>query len=140
MTTAGGGRSKAAANSITHDLIQFYDATPQSSKDSFAGISKLLNISNLVKYIKAEKCNEPTTITEKILRLKLAVRYITNLTNKKDYYITGCKVLKFLTKKIQSLSQEVSHLIIQKSLCNLNDVAITTKTSELLMPLICRVS
>jgi len=108
MTTAGGSRTKAVANSVTCDLVQFFNITPQSSKDSFGRITKLLNVSNLVEYIKTQKHNKPTKLTEKILGLKLAIQYITDLTNKKDYYIAGCNLLKGLTKDILSLSSEVS--------------------------------
>ena len=76
--------------------------------DTFAKIDKLLNRSNLVQFIEAEKCHGPTSQAEKMLMLKLAIEYTINLTNRKDYYIVGCNLLEFLTKEILSKSQNVS--------------------------------
>jgi len=105
MTRAGGSRSKTTASTIANDLVRFYNAMPQSSRDAFAKIDKLLNKVNLMHFIKAENSYGPATTAEKILMLKLAIQFIINLTNRKDYYIVGCNLLEFLEKE---LSQNVS--------------------------------
>ena len=100
MTTAGGSRSETTAHSITNDLVQFYNITLQSSRDAFARIDKLLNKVNLIHFIRAETSDGPTATAGKLLMLKLAIQFIINLTNRKDYYIMGCSLLDFLAKEV----------------------------------------
>ena len=52
---------------------------PQSSRDAFAKIDKLLNKVNLMHFIKPENSYGPATTAEKILMLKLAIQFIINL-------------------------------------------------------------
>ena len=97
--------------SITSDLIMFFNVTAQSSRDSYSKIGSLFDKTNLESFlyhIKMEKKYKPTTITEKIRRLKLAIQYIMDLSKSKDHYSRGSTLLKLLTKWCHSLSQDIT--------------------------------
>ena len=100
MTKAGGSNDRVTAKSITSDVADFFHATSQSSKHSFCNIDRLLNRSNLelfAHYIKHIKEYKPAVICEKLQRLKLAIHYIMNACNSKDYCTSGWSLLDLLT-------------------------------------------
>ena len=109
-STAGGNRNKSTARSITSDVMMFFSNIAESSKDkNCCKIDMLFNIANLrsfLHFITHEKNYKPTTITEKIRRLKLAIQYI--MSNSKDHCNRGNRLLKLLTMWCQSLSQDVT--------------------------------
>lgn len=110
-TPAGGNRNKTTAISITSDLIKFFNVTAQSSRDTYSKIDRLfdkMNLESFLYHIKIEKNYKPTTITEKIRRLKLAIQYIMNLSTSQDRYSSGTSLLKLLTEMCHSLSQDVT--------------------------------
>ena len=105
----GGNRSTTTAKSIISDLITFFSVTAQSSSDNYYKCDRLCNRTNLevfLHYIKAEKAYKPTTVTEKLRRLKLAIRYI--MDKSKDHDSTGDSLLQLLTQWCHSLSQDVT--------------------------------
>ena len=107
-TPWGGKRKKTIAQSITSDLMMFFNMTKQS-----CSIDSLFNITNLESFlchIKTSKKYKATTMTEKLRRLKLAIQYIMQLNNGKDhtYSSRGSSLLKLLTEWCHSLSKDVT--------------------------------
>lgn len=110
-TPTGGYRNKATAQSITSDLIMFFNTTPIANSDIYNNIDSLFDKTTLESFlchIKIIKNYKATTITEKIRRLKLAIQYIMDLHKSDDYYSRGNILLNLLTKRCHSLSQDVS--------------------------------
>ena len=111
-TPAGGKRNKATAKSITSDVIMFFNTTSQSSSDTSNNIDSLFEKTNLKSFLhhsKTKKNYKPTTLTEKIRRLKLAIEYTMQLNKDKDHYTSrGNYLLKILTEWCHSLSQDVT--------------------------------
>ena len=105
-TSAGGNRNKTTAASITSDLNMFFTVTAHSSGDAYNNDS-LFNETNLMSFFHhLKKMYKPTTITEKLRRLKLAVQY--TMDDSKEHYTRGSNVLKLMTNWCHSLSKDVT--------------------------------
>ena len=111
-STAGGNRNKSTARSITSDLVMFFrnTCTAESSQNTnYYKIDRLFNVTDLksfLHHIAVEKNYKPTTITEKIRRLKLAIQYV--MDNNQEHNNRGNSRLKLLTRWCQLLSQDVT--------------------------------
>ena len=110
LTPAGGRRSNSAAKAITSDLMMFFNTTPQSSSDTnkVDTILEKNNLESYIHHIKTTKKYKPTTVAEKIRRLKLAIEYIMALYRNDDYITKGKVMLTLLTTWCHSLSQDIS--------------------------------
>ena len=108
-TPAGGNRNKTTAISITSDVGMFFNVTAQSSSDSYNNIDSLFNETNLRAFFHhIKEMFKPTTITEKLRRLKLAVQYTMDSNKSKDHYCRGSSVLVLMTNWCHLLSQDVA--------------------------------
>ena len=105
-TSAGGNRNRTTATAITSDLSIFFTVTAHSSSDAY-NIDSLFNETNLRSFFHHLKnMYKPTTITEKLRRVKLAVQY--TMDSKENYISRGSSVLTLLTNWCHSLSQAVA--------------------------------
>jgi len=109
---AGGNRNKDASKAIARDVKLFFQSTPDTSNSD---IEKLFNKSNLENFfhkLLKERQYKPTTISEKIRRMKLAIKFIihaedSTLTNK-ELFIKGNRLLELLTQWCLSLSKAIA--------------------------------
>ena len=110
LTPAGGRRSNPAAKAITSDLMMFFNTTPQSGSDAYKvdTIFEQNNVESYIHHIKTTKNYKPTTVAEKIRRLKLAIEYIMVLYSSDTYVTKGKVMLTLLTTWCHSLSQDIS--------------------------------
>ena len=100
MTGVGGSKNRETANTIVSDVMEFFSVTPQSSKHCYTSIEKLFNKCNLELFLhhaNNEKKQNMSTY-EMIRRLRLAIEYIMDLSNRKDYYIRGHSLCKLLAE------------------------------------------
>jgi len=109
---AGGNRNKDAAKAIVRDVRLFFQSTPDTS---YSDIEKLFNKSNLENFFQKllkERQYKPTTISEKIRRMKLAIKYIIHaedsMLKNKELFIKGNRLLELLTQWCLSLSKAIA--------------------------------
>lgn len=108
---AGGNRSRDTSKAIVADLKLFFSLTPASSSSY---IDTLFNKSNLERFFHiliTDKGYKPTT-TEKIRRLKLAIKYVIHtedsMMKNQDLFIRGSMLLELLSQWCHSLSKAVA--------------------------------
>ena len=109
---AGGNRNKDVAKAIVRDVKLFFESTPDRSKND---IDILFNKANLESYFQkllSERQYKPTTLSEKIRRMKLAIKYVIHsedsmMTNK-ELFVKGSRLLELLTQWCLSLSKAIA--------------------------------
>ena len=110
---AGGSRNRDTAKAIVRDVELFFKST--SSAFTSSDIEKLFNKLNLETFFQKllhERNYKPTTIAEKIRRMKLAIKFVIHkedsmLTNK-ELYFKGNRLLDMLTQWCLSLTKAIS--------------------------------
>jgi len=109
---AGGNRNKDASKAIVRDVKLFFQLTPDTSKSD---IDKLFNKTNLESHFQkllSEKNYKPTTLSEKIRRMKLAIKYVIHAEDSmmmnKELYIKGSRLLELLKQWCLSLSKAIA--------------------------------
>jgi len=108
---AGGNRSSDTSRAIVADLRLFVCLTPGSSCD----VDKLFNKTNLEKFFHHlinDKAYKPTTIAEKIRRLKLAIKYVIHaedsMMQNQELFIRGSILIELLNQWGHSLSKPIA--------------------------------
>ena len=109
---AGGNRNKDASKAIVRDVHLFFQNTPAKSRSD---IDRLFNKSNLELFFQkllSERHYKPTTLSEKIRRMKLAIKYVIHsedsmMTNK-ELFVKGSRLLELLTQWCLSLSKAIA--------------------------------
>ena len=117
---AGGCRNTDTAKAIVHDVELFFQLTPATSHND---LDRLFNKSNLEKFFQQllhKKQYKPTTITEKIRRMKLAIKYVIHeedsMMTDKEIFIKGSRLLELMTQWCLSLSKAIALQRQQNSL------------------------
>ena len=104
---AGGNRSQETAKAISHDVQLFFDSTPHCSSTSALHI--LLNNRNLEEFynlLKDERQYKPTTVAEKLRRMKMAIQF---LLHQRD---TDTKDDEAIAKQRQAHGIKMSNMIV----------------------------
>ena len=134
---AGGSRNKQSSKAIVRDVSLFFESTPSTSCNS--DIDKLFNKKNLEKFFQTllnEKHYKPTTISEKIRRMKLAIKYIIHAEDSmfanKDLFIEGSRLLEILTQWCLSLSKAIALQRQQHSLTTAERIPLVLDPHEFL--------
>ena len=133
---AGGNRNKDAAKAIVRDVELFFQLTP-STPDS--DIDKLFNKANLERFFQKllnERHYKPTTISEKIRRMKLAIKYVIHaedsMLSNRDLFIKGSRLLELLTQWCLSLSKAIALQRQQHSLTTAEKIPLLLDAQEFL--------
>ena len=108
---AGGNRSGDTSKAIVTDLKLFLCLTPGLSSD----VDKLFNKTNLEKffhYLITERAYKPTTIAEKIRRLKMAIKYVIHtedsVMKNQELFIRGSILIELMSQWGRSLSKPIA--------------------------------
>ena len=132
---AGGNRSRDTSKAIVTDLKLFSRLTPGSSSD----VDKLFNKTNLEKFFHTlitERGYKPTTIAEKIRRLKLAIKYVIHtedsMMKNQDLYIRGSMLLEVMSQWCHSLSKAIALQRQQHSLKMIQKLPLVVDAQEFL--------
>ena len=133
---AGGNRNKDASKAIVRDVELFFQSTPSTSHSD---IDKLFNKSNLESFFRkllTERHYKPTTISEKIRRMKLAIKYIIHAEDSmlanKELFIKGSRLLELLTQWCLSLSKAIALQRQQHSLTTAEHIPMLLDPQEFL--------
>jgi len=109
---AGGNRNKDASKAIVRDVELFFQLTSSKSANDIDTLFNKSNLENFFQKLLCERHYKPTTISEKIRRMKLAIKFIIHsedsmLTNK-GLYIKGTRLLEILTQWCLSLTKAIA--------------------------------
>ena len=107
---AGGNRSSDTSKAIVKDLKLFLQLTPGATD-----MDKLFDKRNLERFchtLMTERGYKPTTIAEKIRRLKMAVKFIIHTQDativNQELYIRGSMLIEIMTQWCHSLSKAIA--------------------------------
>lgn len=132
---AGGNRSTDTSRAIVADLKLFLCLTPGSSCD----VDKLFNKTNLENffhYLITEKAYKPTTIAEKIRRLKMAIKYVIHaedsMMQNQELFIRGSILIELMNQWGHSLSKPIALQRQQHSLRMAEKIPLVIDADEFL--------
>ena len=133
---AGGNRNKDTSKAIVRDVKLFFQLTPNTFKSD---IDILFNKANLESYFQkllSERQYKPTTLSEKIRRMKQAIKYVIHtedsmMTNK-ELFVKGSRLLELLTQWCLSLSKAIALQRQQHSLMITDQLPLVLDPQEFL--------
>lgn len=109
---AGGSRNKDASKAIVRDVKLFFQSTQDRSKSDIDILFNKKNLESHFQKLLSEKNYKPTTLSEKIRRMKLAIKYVIHaedsLMMNKELFIKGNRLLELLTQWCLSLSKAIA--------------------------------
>ena len=108
---AGGNRSRDTSKAIVADVKLFFRLTPGSSTDTEKIFNKI-NLENFFHTLTRQREYKPTTIAEKIRRIKMAVKFLIHrddcmMTNR-DLYIRGNMLIEIMNHWCHSLYKPIA--------------------------------
>ena len=133
---AGGNRSRNTSKAIVADLKLFFSLMPTSSSSYIATLFNKSNLERFCYILINERGYKPTTITEKIRRLKMAIKYVIHtedsMMKDQDLFIRGSMLLELLSQWGHSLSKAVALQRQQHSLRVIQKLPLTVDPHEFL--------
>ena len=133
---AGGNRSRETSKAIVADLKLFFLLTPANSSSY---VDRLFNKSNLEGFFHTlitEREYKPTTITEKIRRLKMAIKYVMHtedsLMKNQELFIRGSILLELMSQWSHSLAKAIALQRQQHSLKVIEELLLIVDPHEFL--------
>ena len=132
---AGGNRSSDTSKVIVADVRLFFLLTPGYSSDSEKIFNKI-NLENFFHKLTTERGYKPTTIAEKIRRIKMAIKYLIHKDDytmkNQDLYIRGNMLLELMSNWGHSLYKPIALQRQQHSLKMMNKLPLVLDPDEFL--------
>ena len=133
---AGGNRNKDTSKAIVRDVRLFFQSTSNTSNSD---IDTLFNKANLESYFQkllSERQYKPTTLSEKIRRMKQAIKYVIHtedsMMKNEEIFIKGTRLLELLTQWCLSLSKAIALQRQQHSLMVTDQLPLVLDPQEFL--------
>ena len=133
---AGGSRSGDTANAIVADVKLFFSLTPARSSSYVDTLINKPNLERFIHYLVTQRGYKPTTIAEKIRRMKMAIKYVTHaedsmITNR-NLFMRGSLLLEVLSQWGHSLSKAIALQRQQHSLKTIQSLPLIVDPQEFL--------
>ena len=133
---AGGNRSIDTAKSIVADLKLFFFLTPASSSSYVDMLLNKTNLEGFIHILATERRYKPTTIAEKIRRLKMGIKYLIHaedsMMKNQDLFIRGSLLLELLSQWCYSLKKPIALQRQQHSLKMIQSLPLIVDPHEFL--------
>lgn len=133
---AGGNKSKDSSKMIVRDVELFFQSTPCTSRNDIDKLFNKGNLENFFQKILNERHYKPTTLSEKIRRMKLAIKYVIHAEDSmlanKELFIKGSRLLELLTQWCLSLSKAIALQRQQHSLNTAEHIPLLLDPQEFL--------
>ena len=133
---AGGNRNKDTAKAIVRDVELFFQSTPSTSNSDIDTLFNRSNLEHFFQKLLTERHYKPTTISEKIRRIKQAIKYVIHAEDSmlanQELFIKGSRLLDILTQWCLSLSKAIALQRQQYSLTVSDNIPLLLDPQEFL--------